>query len=125
MKVKVNGNWVDVPAFKVTEKVGDVAVLEGDITLTSASNSFSITHNLDVVPIFVDAYLTTPQTNVNFMREIVGLVGNVRNQVLTIRDSGEQPYKSNITFSEDVFSISGLGYKMDAGTYHYKIYYAI
>lgn len=125
MKVKVNGAWVDVPAFKVTEKVGDVAVIEGDITLTSASNSFSITHNLDVVPIFVDAYLTTPQTNVNFMREIVGWVGDVRNYVVTIRDSGESPYKSGITFSENVFSVSGLGYRMDSGIYHYKIYYAI
>lgn len=62
MKVKVNGAWVDVPAFKVVEKSG-ANVIEGEVTLTSNSAKLVIEHNQGKIPKLVGVMLSTTATS--------------------------------------------------------------
>ena len=139
MKVKVNNEWVDVPAFKVGG--GNIKCLEGDITLASAQNNILVTHNLGVVPLFAEITITsdyTPAskriwTEVLFSNPIAGAtpyganLGQENNSVSAV------PWSANITnqyyawFRTDVVRFySGYSLRLFfAGNYHYKIYYSV
>lgn len=140
MKVKVNGSWVDVPAFKVVEQVKDFEVLEGDITLTSALNILTIEHNKGLAPFCVHLELTTPievSASVLFswyesvltpqanyyetMATTTTLVQRAIVKVDTITAVGQFTIDANNV----VIRNRNNSFPFKAGTYHYKIYYAI
>lgn len=139
MKVKVNGAWVDVPAYKV--KVGDVACLEGDITLASTQNFILVTHNLGKVAIFAtiiiadeyEAATFVPYSASVYDNEFGGFgVGEVINNTDIMSKTGTAvPNKTGDIYAPQnteafVRFYSGQsGRRFLAGNYHYKIYYAV
>lgn len=144
MKVKVNGAWVDVPAFKVVEQVKDFEVLEGDITLPSEANTIFITHDLGVLPERVEVYTTDDHaivTNLCYacaMYKMLSAIYYVNVSEYCSTTSGLSraygPYQCNpnnptptpaITTSI-VKLYSGVSTRMFyAGNYHFKIYYKL
>lgn len=70
MKVKVNGAWVDVPAYKI-KNADDVVVIEGEITIVSTTSSVGIDiydsriteDNFLYGAVWSDAYIAEPLPN--------------------------------------------------------------
>lgn len=143
MKVKVNGSWVDVPAFKITEKSSGVKVLEGDFTLVTAANKFIIDHNLGLIPFFVNVWYTgdeynpdayTPLDCVMWYNSIFNkylCAGSALNNLqdfiaggaIECRTTSPQDFYPFITTTQfQTWSMSSLR-KFHAGSYRYKIYY--
>lgn len=139
MKVKVNNQWVDVPAFKV--KVGDVACLEGDITLASTQNFILVTHNLGKVAIFATIIITdeyTVDTYIPYCASVYdnefggfGVGEGFNNTVSASKYGTALPNKTGDIYAPQntdtyVRFFSGqASRRFLAGNYHYKIYYAI
>ena len=139
MKVKVNGAWVDVPAFKVVEKTGgNIKCLDGDITLASEQNNIVVTHNLGKVAFFatikyadtyeVEAY--KPYYAVVYNDEMGGFgVGEIYKNA-TEKDGsavpvGDTNYSPHNTESYIRFWSGNSSRRFLAGNYHYKIYYEV
>lgn len=131
MKVKVNGQWRDHVAFLHREKVGDLIVLEGEMTLASESKNLVIYYTNDTPPISAEAFMNdyeTHQENDKSFGSTIQYLNSINREsrspvywntsgVITcstaLQDSGSGIKDNRIVFSS---SRSFL-----AGTYHYKI----
>lgn len=137
MKVKVNGVWKDHVAFLKKEKVGDLKVLEGEITLASEAKNLSISHNEsgEIVYCFVicENFESLQQNDKTFggiINNIVEIDKESRTPIYwsasgavtcaaTLQDSG-----IGITDGKVTFACSASRYFI-AGTYRYKLYFKI
>lgn len=134
MKVKVNGVWKDHVSFLHREKIGDVAVLEGEITLSSSVYIVKIEHNLGIVPFMAVAEVVgeqEPQYNkVTLLRNFVGTTNGIHstqyNTSLAISAIGNTG-SSNMIFTDKYVQMStgSTSRTLYPATYKYKIYYEL
>lgn len=135
MKVKVNGEWKDHVAFIHREKVGDLFVLEGEMTLASESKNLVIYYENATPPInavaFMDDYEVHQENDKAFGATIQYLDGIGRESrapiywntsgVITcstaLQDSGSGIRDNRVIFSSSRAFL--------AGTYKYKMIFEL
>lgn len=137
MKVKVNGAWVDVPAFKVVEQSGEV--VEGEVTIASDIHYIPVTHNKGKVSKFATIEHTTDTSSTwiligGFIADF-GFIfcggGVYRRNATTLETTSAVPLNNSSASTwtakstEEMvqFFAGNTSYKFKAGTYRYKIYF--
>lgn len=133
MKVKVNGAWVDVPAFKVVEKGNGHGVIEGEITIVGNVKSLQVDYDeLPNEPFCASIENNDPEAYLSGSGDKAISVAFVKSNITTIRVNrraysfplinaeylSDSPMGKNST----IFSTWG-SQNFVLGTYTYKIAY--